>query len=146
MLYLLISFFCINNKFISIENNVKNLIKNNFNNKNIKITYESRIKKSERIIEKINRGRTPYDIYGIRIIYNDIYNLYNKDIAFKIKNTLLDYYNSIPVIYDDYINYPKNNGYMSLHIYIIDEIIVELQIRSLLMHYIAINGTASNYY
>ena len=35
---------------------------------------------------------------------------------------------------------------MSLHIYIIDEIIVELQIRSLLLHYIAINGTASNYY
>ena len=32
MLYLLLSFLCINNKFISIENNVKNIIKNNFNN------------------------------------------------------------------------------------------------------------------
>jgi (p)ppGpp synthase/HD superfamily hydrolase len=40
----------------------------------------------------------------------------------------------------------KINNYQSLHIYVLTNILMEIQIRNNLMHTIAINGSASNYY
>lgn len=126
--------------------NHESIIYNNVMYDNINIYYEKRIKSKKRILEKIKKLKFPYDIYGLRIIYNDSYNYYNKDFAYIIKNILYDNYYTLDFIYDDYIKYPKNNNYQSIHIYIITNIILEIQIRNYYMHNIAINGTASKYY
>ena len=112
----------------------------------INIDYEQRIKSKERIIEKINKRRIPHDIYGLRIIYEDSLNINNLELAYIIKNLLYTNFNCIDCFYDDYIKYPKINNYQSLHIYIVTNIIIEVQIRNSLMHYNANNGTASNYH
>jgi len=112
----------------------------------INIDYEQRIKSQKRIIEKINKRRIPYDIYGLRIIYEDSLDINNNKIAYAIKNLLYTNFCTIDCFYDDYIQYPKINNYQSLHIYIVTNILIEVQIRNSLMHLNAINGTASNYY
>ena len=112
----------------------------------INIDYEQRIKSQARIIEKINKRRIPYDIYGLRIIYEDSLDINNNKIAYAIKNLLYTNFCTIDCFYDDYIQYPKINNYQSLHIYIVTNILIEVQIRNSLMHLNAINGTASNYY
>jgi (p)ppGpp synthase/HD superfamily hydrolase len=119
---------------------------NNNNNNNIIINYESRIKSRERIIKKIQKYKVPYDIYGLRIIYNDTNNIYNTQFAYTIKNILTSNFNTLDYIYDDYIANPKINNYQSLHIYILTNILMEIQIRSSFMHNVALNGSASNYY
>jgi GTP pyrophosphokinase len=118
----------------------------NNNNNNIIINYESRIKSRERIIKKIQKYKVPYDIYGLRIIYNDTNNIYNTQYAYTIKNILTSNFNTLDFLYDDYIANPKINNYQSLHIYVLTNILMEIQIRNNLMHTIAINGSASNYY
>jgi (p)ppGpp synthase/HD superfamily hydrolase len=112
----------------------------------INIDYEQRIKSEKRIIEKLNKQRIPHDIYGLRIIYEDSLDINNYEIAYAIKNLLYNNFNSVDCFYDDYIKYPKINNYQSLHIYIVTNILIEVQIRNSLMHYNAINGTASNYH
>ena len=119
---------------------------NNNNNNNIIINYESRIKSRERIIKKLQKYKVPYDIYGLRIIYNDTNNIYNTQYAYTIKNILTSNFNTLDFLYDDYIANPKINNYQSLHIYVLTNILMEIQIRNNLMHTIAINGSASNYY
>ena len=123
----------------------KELHNNNTNN-NIIINYESRIKSRERIIKKIQKYKVPYDIYGLRIIYNDTNNIYNTQYAYTIKNILTSNFNTLDFLYDDYIANPKINNYQSLHIYVLTNILMEIQIRNNFMHTIAINGSASNYY
>lgn len=119
---------------------------NNNNNNNIIINYEKRIKSKERIIKKIQKNKIPYDIYGLRIIYNDTNNIYNSQFAYSIKNILTHNFNTLDFLYDDYIAKPKINNYQSLHIYVLTNILMEIQIRNSFMHAIAINGSASHYY
>ena len=139
------SLFTINsNKIIHIID--KELCYNNNYNKNIIINYESRIKSRQRIIQKIQKNKIPYDIYGLRIIYNDSNNIYNSQFAYTIKNILISNFNTLDFLYDDYIANPKINNYQSLHIYVLTNILIEIQIRNSVMHAIAINGSASNYY
>ena len=139
------SLFTINsNKIIHIID--KELCYNNNYNKNIIINYESRIKSRQRIIQKIQKYKVPYDIYGLRIIYNDSNNIYNSQFAYTIKNILTSNFNTLDFLYDDYIANPKINNYQSLHIYVLTNILIEIQIRNSFMHAIAINGSASNYY
>ena len=119
---------------------------NNNNNNNIIINYESRIKSGARIIKKIQKKKIPYDIYGLRIIYNDTSNIYNTQFAYTIKNIIQSNFNTLDYLYDDYIANPKINNYQSLHIYVLTNILMEIQIRNSFMHKVAINGSASNYY
>ena len=138
------SLFTINsNKIIHIIDN-QNLI--NSNNNNIIINYEKRIKSKERIIKKIQNYKVPYDIYGLRIIYNDSNNYHNYDFAYTIKNILISNFNTLDYLYDDYIAKPKINNYQSLHVYVLTNMLLEIQIRNSFMHSVAINGSASNYY
>ena len=148
--------------FSSLLNSINNINTNNFNNaidvikhlvnskldyeNTITIKYEKRIKSQKRIIKKISAGRIPYDIYGLRIIYEDSLYSNNSEFAYSIKDLLYTNFNTIDCLYDDYIQYPKSNNYQSLHIYIITNILLEVQIRNNLMNINAINGSASNYY
>ena len=82
----------------------------------------------------------------MRIIYEDSLDINNSEIAYIIKNILYTNFYTLDCFYDDYIKYPKINNYQSLHVYIVTNILIEVQIRNSLMHFNAINGTASNYY
>jgi (p)ppGpp synthase/HD superfamily hydrolase len=133
--------------FSDTVSNIKDLVNSESLKKNtITIDYEHRIKSQKRIIEKINKRRIPHDIYGLRIIYENSLDINNSDIAYAIKNILYTNFYTIDCLYDDYIKYPKINNYQSLHVYIVTNILIEVQIRNSLMHFNAINGTASNYY
>lgn len=136
---------------VSFGNTITNIIdlvdSSKFLNKNtINIKYDQRIKSQKRIIDKLNKRRIPHDIYGLRIIYEDSLDINNSEIAYTIKNILYTNFYTIDCFYDDYIKYPKINNYQSLHVYIVTNILIEVQIRNSLMHFNAINGTASNYY
>ena len=152
IVFLVCNFLNLSNTLLTINSNKiiqvidKELCYNNNYNKNIIINYESRIKSRQRIIQKIQKNRVPYDIYGLRIIYNDSNNIYNSQFAYTIKNILISNFNTLDFLYDDYIANPKINNYQSLHIYVLTNILIEIQIRNSFMHSVAINGSASNYY
>ena len=153
IVFLVCNFLNLSNLLLTINSNKiiqvidKELCCNNNNyNKNIIINYESRIKSRERIIQKIQKNKIPYDIYGLRIIYNDSNNIYNSQFAYTIKNILISNFNTLDFLYDDYIANPKINNYQSLHIYVLTNILIEIQIRNSFMYSVAINGSASNYY
>ena len=140
-----------NNNIVNFNANIANIKELVTNDKSlyknsININYEHRIKSQQRIIEKLNKQRIPYDIYGLRIIYEDSLDINNSKIAYTIKNLLYTNFYTIDCFYDDYIKYPKANNYQSLHVYIVTNILIEVQIRNSLMHFNTINGTASNYY
>ena len=152
LLFLVCNFLNLSNYLLTSNNNkiirviTKELHSNNNNNNNIIINYESRIKSGARIIKKIQKYKVPYDIYGLRIIYNDTNNIYNTQYAYTIQNILTANFNTLDFLYDDYIANPKSNNYQSLHLYVLTNILLEIQIRNSFMHNIAINGSASNYY
>ena len=152
IVFLVCNFLNLSNTLLTINSNKiiqvidKELCYNNNYNKNIIINYESRIKSRQRIIQKIQKYKVPYDIYGLRIIYNDSNNIYNSQFAYTIKNILTSNFNTLDFLYDDYIANPKINNYQSLHIYVLTNILIEIQIRNSFMHNVAINGSASNYY
>ncbi len=134
------------NKIIDVIEN--NLIHNypNYYTNNLNIYYEKRIKSKKRIISKLQKFKIPYDIYGLRIIYNDSSDYYNTYSAYIIKNIIYENFNTLDFISDDYIEKPKKNNYQSLHLYIVVNLLIEIQIRNTNMHNVSVNGTASNYY
>jgi len=149
--FLVCNFLNLSNKLLTINTNniiqvISKEVNNNNKNNNIVINYESRLKSRERIIKKIQKYKVPYDIYGLRIIYNDTNNIYNSQFAYTIKNILTSNFNTLDYLYDDYIANPKINNYQSLHIYVLTNILIEIQIRNSFMHNVALNGSASNYY
>ena len=127
-------------------NKIINIIDTNFIDNKFDIYYERRIKSNKRMFSKLQKFRIPYDIYGLRIIYNDKTNYYNTESAYIIKNIIRENFNSLDFISDDYIEKPKANNYQSLHLYVVTPLLIEIQIRNSNMHNIAINGSASHYY
>ena len=150
ILFLICNFLNYSNTLFTINSNkIIHIIDNQIllnSNKDIIINYEKRIKSKERIIKKIQNNRVPYDIYGLRIIYNDSNNYHNYDFAYTIKNILTSNFNTLDYLYDDYIAKPKSNNYQSLHIYVLTNILLEIQIRNSFMHEISEHGSASQYY
>ena len=150
ILFLICNFLNYSNTLFTINSNkIIHIIDNQIllnSNKDIIINYEKRIKSKERIIKKIQNYKVPYDIYGLRIIYNDSNNYHNYDFAYTIKNILISNFNTLDYLYDDYIAKPKINNYQSLHVYVLTNMLLEIQIRNSFMHSVAINGSASNYY
>jgi (p)ppGpp synthase/HD superfamily hydrolase len=134
-----------NNLIHNNNHNNHNNLNNHNNHNNLNIYYEKRIKSKERIISKLQKFKIPYDIYGLRIIYNDD-DYYNIKTAYVIKNIIYDNFYTFDFISDDYIAKPKKNNYQSLHLYIICNLLIEVQIRNTNMHNISVNGSASNYY
>jgi GTP pyrophosphokinase len=131
------------NKIIRvIDNNLDTTLIHN----NLDIYYERRIKSKKRIFLKIKKPKIPYDIFGLRVIYNDNADYYNTKSAYNIKNIIQENFNTLDFISDDYIEKPKANNYQSLHLYVVMPLLIEIQIRNSYMHNIAINGSASHYY
>ena len=103
--------------------------------------------KVKKILYKIfHKKRIPIDIFGIRIIYNNLNNTNDINTAYIIENILRSNFFEIPFFYDNYISNPKNNLYQSIHFYFYFLLLFEIQIRNNDMHITCINGTASNYY
>jgi GTP diphosphokinase / guanosine-3',5'-bis(diphosphate) 3'-diphosphatase len=148
LVFLVCNFLNLSNYLLTSNNNkiIRVITKELHSNNNIIINYESRLKSRERIIKKIQKYKVPYDIYGLRIIYNDTNNIYNSQFAYTIKTIVTSNFNTLDFLYDDYIANPKSNNYQSLHIYVLTNILLEIQIRNSLMHNVALNGSASNYY
>jgi len=154
-------FFITKNLFMRnynlIDNTKKSLeevITSDYRIQNIEplIVYESRIKKHSKIFKNIiNKERLPIDIYGLRIIY-DIPNSNNLSNMNYIGYSILDIIHKNFEIYDnnvldDYIKFPKENGYKSLHTNIYyQKCIFEIQIRDVYMHHHTLYGNSSNYY
>lgn len=148
MLYLFLKQINILKKELSkqITNHI-NINLENVETIDIDINLESRIKSFDRIRQKIHKKKIPFDIFGIRIIYNDINMANNTNIAYQIKDLFYKNFFHINFLADDYIKNPKSNNYQSLHIYIIlCFFIIEIQIRNQEMHYIATNGSAALYH
>ena len=147
---LLRNYNLIHNTKLSIEE----AIKSDYRIQNIEplIVYESRIKKHGKIFKNIiNKDKLPIDIYGLRIIY-DMPNSNNLSNMNYIGYSILDIIHKNFEIYDnnevdDYIKFPKENGYKSLHTNIYyQKCIFEIQIRDIYMHYDTLYGNSSNYH
>lgn len=95
----------------------------------------------KKMVEKQLSFSEVLDIYGFRVIVNDIPACY---IALGALHGL---YKPIPGKFKDYIAIPKENGYQSLHSTLLGpyNIPIEIQIRTQEMHRIAEDGVASHW-
>jgi len=94
-----------------------------------------------KMVEKQLSFSEVLDIYGFRVIVNDIPSCY---VALGALHAL---YKPIPGKFKDYIAIPKENGYQSLHSTLLGpfNIPIEIQIRTQEMHRIAEDGVASHW-
>jgi len=113
----------------------KNNIKLHFISYRIK-TYSSIYKK---LVKKNFDVNLIYDIFGIRIIVDQVEECYH------VLGIIHSLYPFLSEEFDDYIAKPKPNGYMSLHtvVFVPYGFYVEFQIRTLKMHEINEYGTAA---
>ncbi len=95
----------------------------------------------KKMIEKTLSFAEVYDIYGFRVIVNDVPSCY------LALGALHQLYNPIPGKFKDYIAIPKDNGYQSLHTTLFGPFStpIEVQIRTQDMHRIAESGVASHW-
>ncbi|WP_341752708.1 MULTISPECIES: bifunctional (p)ppGpp synthetase/guanosine-3',5'-bis(diphosphate) 3'-pyrophosphohydrolase [unclassified Candidatus Tisiphia] len=129
-------------------NDLRNIIYNistNLRNNGVAAAIHYRLKDPYSALKKMLRKNISVkeltDLIAFRIIVNKQYDCYK---------VLVILYNIYPVNIaktKNYIDNPKNNGYSSLHIVIIDYIYdcnIEIQIRTRKMHDIAESGTANH--
>ena len=95
----------------------------------------------KKMVEKQLTFSEVLDIYGFRVIVNDVPSCY---VALGALHSL---YRPIPGKFKDYIAIPKQNGYQSLHSTLLGPfgIPIETQIRTQEMHRISENGVASHW-
>jgi GTP pyrophosphokinase len=113
---------------------------------NIVYTISGRVKSpysiGQKIVQKSKEIEELCDIIGIRIIVEQEAECY------EILKTIHNNYEHIPKKYKDFIAFPKENNYQSLHTIIIDGDLrkLEVQIRTKEMHYIAQFGSAAHWH
>eukprot|EP01025_Chloroclados_australasicus_P034968 TRINITY_DN3569_c0_g2_i4.p2 TRINITY_DN3569_c0_g2~~TRINITY_DN3569_c0_g2_i4.p2 ORF type:complete len:544 (-),score=74.05 TRINITY_DN3569_c0_g2_i4:408-1928(-) len=97
--------------------------------------------KDKELLNSDSFARGLYDLRGIRIIVR------NKADCYKVAREVERLFKSMPGRYKDYIRYPKDNGYQSLHlgVYGPGGVPVEVQIRTAKMHYLAEYGVAAHW-
>ena len=94
-----------------------------------------------KMVEKQLSFSQVLDIYGFRVIVNDVPSCY------LTLGALHSMYKPVPGKFKDYLAIPKANGYQSLHTTLIGPfgMPVEVQIRTREMHHIAETGVASHW-
>lgn len=82
-----------------------------------------------------------YDVYGFRIIVNNV------DTCYRVLGAVHNLYKPVPGKFKDYIAIPKVNGYQSLHTILFSPfgVPIEVQIRTRDMHHVAENGIAAHW-
>ncbi len=95
----------------------------------------------EKMVEKRLTFSQVLDIYGFRVIVEDI------PACYLALGALHSLYKPLPGKFKDYIAIPKSNGYQSLHTTLIGPfgMPIEIQIRTWEMHRIAESGVASHW-
>lgn len=122
-------------------------IKQKLEEEGLKYEIEGRPKHFYSIYRKmINRGKSfeeIYDLFAIRIILDteNIYECYN------VLGIITQIYLPVPERIHDYIALPKSNKYQSLHTTVFgpEGKMVEIQIRTKLMHEVAERGVAAHW-
>jgi len=140
----------INNHITNKLDNIKRILKDKLNeDKTIKyynspIQIEYRIKNYKKLFNKAIKNKSiPKDIIGFRIIIDND----NESLPYNILRNIEINYHTFPNTFKDYIKNKKDNDYMSLHICaLIDNVMIEIQIRNSEMDYSANYGKASNYH
>lgn len=112
--------------------------------KNLKAKVTGRAKSFYSIYKKMNKKGLPFeeihDLYAIRIIVD------NTDECYRALGIIHSNWTPVPKMFDDYIATPKPNLYQSIHTeVIIDGRPVEIQIRTLEMHFQAEDGIAAHW-
>ncbi|MDP1710561.1 MAG: HD domain-containing protein [candidate division WWE3 bacterium] len=89
---------------------------------------------------KQRAGGQLYDALGLRVVVS------NPEHCYHVLDLVRHLWKEVPELFDDYIAYPKPNGYQSLHtVFKVGGQLVEVQIRTAEMHEIAEYGSASHY-
>ena len=120
-------------------------IKEALNKDNITADVYGRAKHFDSINRKIKIRKVPFeeifDLFAIRVIVNTERDCYH---AMGILHSL---WKPVPDRFHDYIANPKPNGYRSLHTTVFgpENKMVEIQIRTHQMHYVAENGIAAHW-
>lgn len=115
--------------------------------KNVKYEITGRAKHIYSIYNKTILRNKPveelYDLQAIRVIVDSD----ETEICYRIHKVIAQLYRLVPDTYKDYIAEPKPNGYQSLHfaVYGKAEKMVEVQIRTQNMHFIAERGVAAHF-
>ena len=123
------------------------LNENSYIKNNIDFTIYYRIKNFDKIKYKLfYKNKIINDYIGTRIIYNNKNISNDTDTAYLIEKIIKKNFFTVDYFYDDYILFPKENNYQSIHLYFFFYFfLVEFQIRNEEMHINCLNGTASNY-
>lgn len=88
-----------------------------------------------------------YDIYAVRIIFDSLPGIDDKNLCWDIYSAITDIYKIRPDRIRDWVSRPKANGYQALHLTVMgpDGQWVEIQIRSRQMDEIAEKGFAAHW-
>ncbi len=138
----------INEKRETRENKKEKIIKileQKLNENHIEATVSGRAKYFYSIYKKMNQKNKTfdeiYDLIAVRIIVN------NKAECYRTLNLIHQIWKPIPGRFKDYIANPKPNGYQSLHSDVKTDlgVVLEVQIRTLEMHYRAKYGVAAHW-
>ena len=121
--------------------------------KEMGLNYEmkTRVKSVFSIWNKMETKKVPfediYDIYAVRIIFDPLPNVDEKNLCWDIYSAITDVYRIRPDRIRDWVSRPKANGYQALHLTVMgpDGQWVEIQIRSRRMDEIAEKGFAAHW-
>ena len=151
-------YFALVDKVTSTEKDRQEFIKNfsqpiieKLNDQNIKYEIGSRLKSIYSIWNKIQTKNIPfeeiYDLFAIRIIFDAIPNIPEKNQCWNIYSMITDIYTPKPERLRDWVSTPKANGYEALHVTVMgpNGRWVEVQIRTRRMDEIAEKGLAAHW-
>lgn len=134
-----------------VANNFLGPIRKRLTDMGLAFEAKARLKSVYSIWRKMETKHIPfeevYDLYAVRIIFdNDDPNL-EKEICWKIYSAITDLYRPHPDRTRDWITTPKANGYQALHVTLMgpDGNWIEVQIRSRRMDEIAEKGFAAHW-
>ncbi|MDR1200066.1 MAG: RelA/SpoT family protein [Tannerellaceae bacterium] len=117
------------------------------------LTYEmrARVKSAYSIWNKIQSKditfEDVYDLFAVRIIFEPVPNIDEKNLCWDIYSAITDIYRIKPDRIRDWVSRPKANGYQALHLTVMgpDGQWIEIQIRSQRMDEVAEKGFAAHW-